>query len=480
MYFILLVLILSIITEPTSAQVVNLKKNHAFSEKLVFTIDGGFTIGKTDYKNSMLGGRITGGVEYYLPTSSPSIWGIRSFIGGQKIYGEEKNKIVFVQNSGFILFPDVVRTDMYTAGIALIYSYSFNDRIFPYVSVGISNLWFSPKDENERRAPRNSNNEYERQTTAYDLDGGLKYQLSNIMSVSITGSLHFVNTDNLDDISTGTNKDFYATITAGLSISLFGKRDKDNDGVSDGDDNCPEIPEDYDGFEDTDGCPDIDNDRDNISDILDKCPDEAEDFDNYMDEDGCPDIDNDGDGILDTNDKCLNEPEDIDGFQDNDGCPDQDNDGDGILDQDDECSNEAESFNGFKDGDGCPDTIKNSSLISAPEEILIESEMTFFAGTDNIRKDANKELDRIVKLLRMHPDANWRIEGHTDSHEANNLMIRPLSFRRAEAILNYFVSKGLPSYQFQVFDLGDKFPIANNSTEYGRLKNRRVVLVREN
>jgi outer membrane protein OmpA-like peptidoglycan-associated protein len=75
---------------------------------------------------------------------------------------------------------------------------------------------------------------------------------------------------------------------------------------------------------------------------------------------------------------------------------------------------------------------------------------------------------------------NWRIEGHTDIEESENLMVRSLSLRRAEAILNYFVSKGLPSYQFRVYDMGDKFPIANNNTEYGRMKNRRVVLVREN
>jgi outer membrane protein OmpA-like peptidoglycan-associated protein len=365
-------------------------------------------------------------------------------------------------------------------GIGLIYSYSINDRFFPYISGGISNLWFSPKLDNGRRAPRNSANEYKRNSTSYDLEMGIKYSFTESFSIKLEGGFHYPNTDNIDDISTGKNKDFYATGTLGISYSLFGNKDSDEDGILNDIDQCPDEPEDYDGFEDDDGCPDLDNDGDGILDISDKCPDKPENKDGFQDDDGCPDIDIDRDGILDMNDNCPNEPEDIDGFQDSDGCPDLDNDRDGISDQDDECPNEPESFNGFKDDDGCPDTVKSTNLLSAPEEILIEGELTFFPGTADIRKDTNKELDRIVKLLKMHPDSYWRIEGHTDSHDASNLMVPSLSLRRAEAILNYFVSWGLPSYQFQVFDMGDKFPIANNNTEYGRMKNRRVVLVREN
>jgi outer membrane protein OmpA-like peptidoglycan-associated protein/opacity protein-like surface antigen len=479
MYFILLISFLSIVSELTLAQTINRQKNHAFSGTLVLTLDGGFTLGKTDYKKSKLGGRLVGGVEYYLSTSSASIFGIRSYFGGQKIYSEEENKIISIQNINNYPAPELIVTDIYLTGADLIYSYSINDKVFPYISAGLSNLWFSPKLANGSRAFRNSNNEYKRQAIAYDFGGGLKYQFNNNISINITGSLHFVNNDNLDDISVGRNKDFYATFTTGLSISFLGNKDNDKDGIENNSDTCPDEPEDYDGFEDVDGCPDLDNDNDNIPDILDKCPVNSEDFDNYMDEDGCPDIDNDGDGILDVGDNCPNEAEDIDGFQDYDGCPDQDNDADGIVDQDDGCPNESEIFNGFEDVDGCPDSVKTTEILSAPEEFTIDGELTFFPGTPDIRKDAYKELERIVKLIRMYPEANWRIEGHTDSYDASNLMIRPLSLRRAETILNYFVSKGLPSYQFQVYNMGDKFPIANNSTEFGRMKNRRVVIVKE-
>jgi hypothetical protein len=131
--------------------------------------------------------------------------------------------------------------------------------------------------------------------------------------------------------------------------------DNDGDGIPDRDDKCPNEPEDFDGFQDADGCPDLDDDGDGIPDTIDKCRNEPEDFDGFQDADGCPDLDNDGDGIPDARDKCPNEPEDKDGFQDADGCPDPDNDGDGIPDAVDQCPNDPEDFDGFQDADGCPD-----------------------------------------------------------------------------------------------------------------------------
>jgi hypothetical protein len=167
-------------------------------------------------------------------------------------------------------------------------------------------------------------------------------------------------------------------------------RDRDHDGIIDSLDRCPDEPEDFDGFQDDDGCPDEDNDNDGIPDAVDKCPNEPEDFDGFQDDDGCPDLDNDhdgipdvddacpnepedgkgkrpfdgcpstmedsdGDGIPDVKDQCPDEPEDKDGFQDEDGCPDPDNDNDGVPDIYDACPNDPEDMDGFEDNDGCPD-----------------------------------------------------------------------------------------------------------------------------
>ena len=69
--------------------------------------------------------------------------------------------------------------------------------------------------------------------------------------------------------------------------------------------------------------PPSDRDKDGILDDADECPDEPEDKDGFEDEDGCPDPDNDKDGIPDAADKCPNEPETINGVDDDDGCPDK-------------------------------------------------------------------------------------------------------------------------------------------------------------
>lgn len=66
-----------------------------------------------------------------------------------------------------------------------------------------------------------------------------------------------------------------------------------------------------------------DGDGDGIPDVDDLCPDEPEDFDGLEDEDGCPDQDRDGDGIADVDDLCPEEPESINGLHDDDGCPDR-------------------------------------------------------------------------------------------------------------------------------------------------------------
>ena len=143
-----------------------------------------------------------------------------------------------------------------------------------------------------------------------------------------------------------------------------GRNDRDGDGVPDSLDACPDEPEDKDGFQDEDGCPDLDNDGDGIPDHEDQCPNDPEDKDGFQDTDGCPEHDNDSDGIPDSLDRCPNEAEDKDGFEDDDGCPDPDNDGDGIPDKNDKCPNDPETVNGFEDEDGCPDV----RATAGPEE----------------------------------------------------------------------------------------------------------------
>lgn len=115
--------------------------------------------------------------------------------------------------------------------------------------------------------------------------------------------------------------DWVATVAVSYAWPVT-STDTDRDGIPDFRDTCPREPEDMDGFEDDDGCPDYDDDADGIPDRMDLAPLTSEDYDGFEDDDGVPDLDNDGDGITDVRDMCPDEPEDLDGFEDGDGCPD--------------------------------------------------------------------------------------------------------------------------------------------------------------
>ena len=131
--------------------------------------------------------------------------------------------------------------------------------------------------------------------------------------------------------------------------------DQDADGIPDEVDQCPELAEDKDGFEDSDGCPDFDNDDDGVPDDTDRCPTEKEDTDEFEDDDGCPDPDNDHDAIPDTVDACIKEAGAASPDPKRNGCPERDRDVDGIFDSQDKCPTQPEDRDAFQDEDGCPD-----------------------------------------------------------------------------------------------------------------------------
>jgi outer membrane protein OmpA-like peptidoglycan-associated protein len=258
--------------------------------------------------------------------------------------------------------------------------------------------------------------------------------------------------------------------------------DNDEDGILDGDDGCPDDPEDKDGFEDEDGCPDGDeNDRDGdgILDDVDKCPDDPEDKDGFEDEDGCPDVDNDQDGILDKDDLCRDDPEDVDGFEDKDGCPEADNDKDRILDNDDQCPGKdgearkdtAETYNGVDDKDGCPD---RGRVVVTDTKIEILDKIFFEYNSDVIKKESYPILDAIVATMQGNPDIQKvEIQGHTDERgsDAYNL---DLSDRRAASVRRYLTEHGIEAGRLQSQGYGETQPLDPKHNEAAWGKNRRV------
>ncbi len=283
--------------------------------------------------------------------------------------------------------------------------------------------------------------------------------------------------------------------------------DSDKDGIDDDHDKCPNDPEDRDGFQDEDGCPDPDNDADGIPDDKDKCPNEPETKNGYLDEDGCPDAgDDDKDGIPNDKDKCPNEPETVNGFQDEDGCPDvldKDNDGipddkdkcpdqpetkngyqdedgcpdqlpdqdkDGIPDKDDKCPSEPETKNGFEDSDGCPDQLPSKLAKSFSGAI---KGIVFDTGKASIKKPSFKVLDNAVTLMKEYPEVKVEVSGHTDN-SGDAAANKKLSQERADAVKAYLVEKGIDAARIVAVGYGDEKPIADNAKKAGQAKNRRI------
>ncbi|HEY4755003.1 MAG TPA: OmpA family protein [Ignavibacteriaceae bacterium] len=448
-------------------------RTHNFSGNTLVSVNGIFTLGYSDYSNGKIGFGAVGMAEYFIPTYSPTIFGLRLLFGGQTVRGKDKFKD-----------PDEFMTDMYILGGGLTLGYTFDNEFFPYVYAGVSNLWISPKDENGKRLPNNSLNAYSRSTIAYDAELGSRIVLQDRLSMFFGVGVHFVQTDNFDDISVGENDDFYYSGRIGVSFTLFSRKDSDGDGIWDSDDACPSNPEDYDGFQDEDGCPDYDNDKDGIPDERDKCPNDPEDFDGFQDDDGCPDLDNDGDGIPDVKDKCPDQPENFNGFEDEDGCPDildntqrlLDNDKDGIPNYLDKCPDQAETFNSFQDDDGCPDSVAVSDTISV-KEIMLEGIKLFDYRGSEIKSTAYEELDKTAEFLANDPFIKWTVEGYTDNNGVQD-SLKLLSLERARTVVRYLINKGLPSFMFKVYGKGSELPITENNTLEGRLKNNRIVIRR--
>jgi outer membrane protein OmpA-like peptidoglycan-associated protein len=250
--------------------------------------------------------------------------------------------------------------------------------------------------------------------------------------------------------------------------------DRDGDGYLDPVDKCPDEPENYNGFQDEDGCPDDpDTDGDGLVDSIDQCILEPEDKDSYLDDDGCPEIDNDLDGIVDASDKCPNEPEDPDGYEDEDGCPDPDNDKDTVLDIQDQCPNEIGSTT--QEPLGCP--AKPALAVVTDCEVKITQQIHFAFDKDVIRPESFPVLDAVVEVLQKNPNIKIEVQGHTDN-KGGDKYNKSLSDRRAASVVRYLVQHGVPQERLTSRGYGFDRPIVPNDTAQNRALNRRVQFVR--
>jgi OOP family OmpA-OmpF porin len=341
-------------------------------------------------------------------------------------------------------------------------------RLQPFALLGVGFLTSSPRDQEDIR-------------TDTDFLGhvgiGARYRIGDNWGVRADARLllppssadDFVTTD--WELLVGLYKTF-----SGEAPVAAAPGDSDGDGLTDDKDKCPDQAEDPDGFQDEDGCPDLDDDNDGFPDASDACPRQAETPNGIDDSDGCPEDDADGDGIVGSADQCPNEAEDVDGVDDTDGCPDADQaadrDGDGIPDAGDKCPDQPETKNGYDDDDGCPDTVPTQvqQFTGTIEGIKFE------LGSATIAESSRPTLDKAAGVLTRFKTVKLEIQGHTDTTGPREFNVR-LSQQRADSVKAYLVSKGVPAARLTAKGYGPDKPVGDNGTFEGRKKNRRVEFV---
>ena len=249
---------------------------------------------------------------------------------------------------------------------------------------------------------------------------------------------------------------------AGLK-AFNGCPDTDGDGIKDSEDNCPNVA----GTAAMNGCPDTDGDG--IADKNDNCPK----IKGSKAMNGCPDSDNDG--VIDSKDKCPKEK----GPKANNGCPWKDTDGDNVLDKDDDCP----KIKGLKSNKGCPKVEEVKTVVAAPVVVMTQEDTAklesyaktiyFNSARSSFKGGVTSKLNGIYEIMSKYPNANFSIDGHTDSQGSNELN-RKLSQKRADAVKAYLVGKGMSSVRLSSYGFGEDYPIDTNKTSKGRANNRRV------
>lgn len=175
-------------------------------------------------------------------------------------------------------------------------------------------------------------------------------------------------------------------------------------------------------------------------------------------------VDSDGDGVPDNIDECPNTPAGV--AVDEVGCP-LDSDGDGVPDYLDKCPDTPKGA--LVDEDGCQKVL---------EEDVRETLYLEFALSSAELSDASVEqLAKVNELLTQYPDAKLDLEGHTDS-TGGLALNEKLSSQRAASVKNALVARyGVDENRISTVGKGPHEPIADNSTDVGRAKNRRVEVI---
>lgn len=348
-------------------------------------------------------------------------------------------------------------------------------RFQPYVFGGFGFAMFKAKDDDSSKLV------VEGTDFTKNIGLGFTVKLTQNIGLNFNTLYTTLSSDRRDHQSLAFN-DQYLINSVGVVYNFGKPKDTDGDGVTDPNDKCPETPAGV--AVDKNGCP-LDSDKDGVPDFQDECPEVAgtvetkgcpdADKDGVADkDDDCPELagpaatngcpDGDGDGVADKDDKC---PE-VKGTKAMKGCPDVD--GDGVAEFEDACPDEA----GTKANKGCPEKVEPPvNPISSNLEKLGKIDAQFQSSEYVLRKKYKDHLDQVAVELLADPTVKVTLSGYADS-KGDKAFNMPLSQKRAEAVKNYLVKKGVSEDRITVLFFGEDNPKGPNDTPEGLAINRRV------
>lgn len=108
--------------------------------------------------------------------------------------------------------------------------------------------------------------------------------------------------------------------------------------------------------------------------------------------------------------------------------------------------------------------------------VMTLGDFVFDSASANIKQTAVDNFDKVLEFIDGYPSRNIRIEGHTDSSGSETFNLK-LSQQRADAVKALLVDYGVAASRIEATGMGESLPVADNNTEAGKAKNRRVDII---
>jgi outer membrane protein OmpA-like peptidoglycan-associated protein len=116
-----------------------------------------------------------------------------------------------------------------------------------------------------------------------------------------------------------------------------------------------------------------------------------------------------------------------------------------------------------------------AAFVPTPERPVVLEGVNFQTNKAILLPESEQILDRVAESLIAHPEVKVEVGGHCDS-DGSDAYNQKLSERRAKAVRDYLIKKGVPGAQMTAKGYGESQPVADNATPEGKAKNRRVEL----